>query len=426
MADPSVNTYNFTTGPTTLPDVGTLSYNGCVFSPLFATQVSGNQVKDQADRTVKYTEYTIKADGYVTLPQGSISIAKTMSNLRTLLSAQGGALSYQGRGCDINVNNGADLDVAWGPKPEVLEFQPLGGGLSAKIVWQCKVSINEQKKFNAQTQRVLNGGGGNFVNRGGIAQPMLQFNYGTSVTYGEDGFSKLDISGTLEIPLTRTPNQKTLTLQQTADDLRSEIDRRVMSGIDLNKFRDTNRRFDLSRDKRTLEWQLSFEELPYMQMPSNCTLAHGTYSVRPVKAGYGLVRWLCNLRATYTVRADKPRRTAWTAFLALMRLRMSFAGDIIQPVFGKRSRAMLMDFNVEEGLYLDSKTISFSAGWTNFNTFQDILKTSGIWRKVPERPAGPGATNNFWAISMKDVEGSKSWLPNTVDASKDLIVDFGS
>ena len=30
-------TFNFTTGPATLPDVGELSYNKCVFGPLFNT-----------------------------------------------------------------------------------------------------------------------------------------------------------------------------------------------------------------------------------------------------------------------------------------------------------------------------------------------------------------------------------------------------
>ena len=48
-------TNTFTTGPTTLPDAGVAAYNGCVFSPLFETTVSGAVVNDAANRTVKYT-----------------------------------------------------------------------------------------------------------------------------------------------------------------------------------------------------------------------------------------------------------------------------------------------------------------------------------------------------------------------------------
>ena len=42
MAAP--NTYNFTTGPASLPDVGKLAYNDRVFSPLYETKISGKDV----------------------------------------------------------------------------------------------------------------------------------------------------------------------------------------------------------------------------------------------------------------------------------------------------------------------------------------------------------------------------------------------
>ncbi len=448
--------FNFTTGETTLPDVGELSYNGCLFSPLYETTVSGTVVKDNAQRTTKLMDYTLTADGYVTLPAGATDVAGVMTSLRNTLTAHGGALIYKGRGFDLSVNVGVDFkgpagsfDAVWGPVPELLEFQPLGGGLSAKVRWQIKVRIPEITAAKSK----------------GALGPLLQFNSETVVTYSEDGYSSLSIKGTLEIPLTRSPNQKIRTLTSTVDDYRSILDTRIMAGIDLSRFRVTRRNFSISRDKRTLEWDFAAEEKPYMDLPIGCTIARGSYSVRPAKAGMGLCMWLCTLKATYTVRADRPRRIAWAMFLAMLRLRMSqsklgnippldggnqnpgrgavgalfpavgaflvgqeiskFVRDLIakqnKPVAEAR-KAWLIDFSFDEGLYLDSKTTSFSATWRLVTTFSHILLASGLWKKLPEED---NQGNNLWATTVGNIQGSQSWLPNKLDPKLDVIVDFG-
>lgn len=455
----AVNVINFTTGPSTLPDTGALSYNGCVFSPLFETKVSGEIVKDNANRTVKQIVYTLMVDGYATMPTGAVSINGVTSTLRDLLTKQGGALVYRGRGIDLIINpqgDGGKRDVAWGPIPEVIEFQPLGGGKSAKVLWRVKVAVTE----------VARAAGFRTDPRGRIVAGIaLQFNYDTSVEYGEDGYSTLVIRGTLEIPMTR-PTQNTRTLSYTVDGYRHYIENQIGSGIDLTRFRITHRKFDVSRDKRTLEWEFTAEEKPYMDMPPDCTIARGSYSVRPAKAGMGLALWLCTLRATYVVRADKPRRVAWFAFLALLRLRMSQSnlgvipaiqnGDQNPPVrdgnqnppvrgnpppglppagarlennlrgqnrIASESRnAWLINFSFDEGLYLDSKSITFSATWRMVTMFSHILLASGLWKKMPETDE---QGRNVWAISMRDVSGAQSWLPNRVDPRLDVIVDFG-
>jgi len=461
-----VNTFNFTTGVATLPDVGALNYNGCTFSPLFETYVAGAAVKDNAQRTVKFMDYTIAADGYVTLPAGATSTAGAMATLRNLLSAQGGSLVYQGRGCDIVVNPAAGAqagasvkDVAWGPVPDVLEFQPLGGGLSAKIKWVVKIRIPEIRQ--AITLPIKGVGGA-----GGIAAlPLIQFNYETVVSYGEDGYSSLSVHGTAEVAMTRTPNQTTRILTATVDDIRTILDNRVLVGIDLTRFRVARRSYSVSRDKRTLEWDIQVEEIPYMQPPPDCTVARGTYSFRQVKAGAGLCNWLCTLRATYTVRGGAPRRIAWFAFLALLRERMRFSTlgrisikdnpnppppqnplDWQAPPYDPNQEpvkfweqllkkqeavmdpkrievnAWLIEFSGDEGLYLDSKTTSFSATWRLVSVFDTILTASGMWEKVPDVDA---RGSNLWTASVRGISGSKSWLQNRLDPKLDVIVDFG-
>jgi len=456
--------FNFTTGLSPLPDIGVLSYNGCIFSPLFESNVSGKVVQDNAGRTTKLMEYTITVDGYATLPVdgglagAAASLVTVMTALRRLLTAQAGVLIYTGRGNDIIVNlpGGTVRDVAWGPIPEILDFQPLGAGRSAKIKWQVKTRIPEVPSVNG-------------VN--GLILPILQFNEETGVTYDDAGFSTLSIRGTLEIALTRL-TQSTRTLTQTVDDFRQRFMTLVGNSIDLKRFRVTRREFHVSRDKRTMEWDFAAEELPYMRMPPDVTVARGNYSVKPSKAGVGLCNWVCTLRATYTVRKDKARRTAWLAFLALLRLRMKSSQQGTDPdgdqnpgpaaiqaqqaraqagaqaganilanilplswlplILGanqavqqsvapavEQRRAWLIDFSIDEGVYLDSKTVTFTASWRLITTFASILVASGLWRKLPE------GNGNLWATSIRNISGWTSWTENRLDASQDVIVDFG-
>lgn len=457
--------FNFTTGTTNLPDVGTLSYNGCVFSPLFTTQIGGQVVKDNAGRTTKVMEYNLEADGYVTLPAGAADINPAMNNLRQLLTVHAGILIYKGRGFDLVVNTlPNNRDAMWGPVPELIEFQPLGGGLSAKVKWKVKVRISEST-IEALAQPSGRGAG--------TLSPLLQFNCETTVAYGADGYSSLGVKGTMEIPLTR-PTQATRTVELTVDNFRDQLQARIFAGIDLARFTITQRDFNVSRDKRTMEFDVKAEEKPYMDLPPDCTVAHGNYSVKPAKAGMGLVLWLCTLRGTYVVRADRGRRTAWFAFLQLLRLRMgesrfgtggqaapapaggggSFFGDLLRgavaganPLSGftnfnlfrpsdsssaisgalgvSDQRAFLIDFSIDEGLFLDSKTVTFSATWKLITQFQSILVASGLWKKLPETNRGGRGTQNLWALSVRDVMGSQSWLPNQLDPALDFIVDFG-
>lgn len=436
----------FTTGPTLLPDIGVLSYNGCTFSSLFHSNIASKIVQDAAVRTTKLVELTITAEGVVTLPDTATNIESTLETMMRLLTAQAGVLIYQGRSLKVTVNQpGSPIrDVAWGPVPDVIDITPLGGGRSAMVKWTVKTRI---PYVTALTGRAVN--------------TVLQFNEETNVSYGEDGFSTISIKGTLEVPLTRV-TQGSRTVPATVDDFRERFMTGIASSIDLTRFRVTRREFPVSRDRRTMEWSFEAEELPYMPPPPDITIARGTYDVRPVKAGVGLCSWLCTLRCTYTVRKDRPRRLAWLAFLALLRMRMAFSvlGNVPAPNGNQNSsnvplvaagiaalvpmltlpvafvapslvnyqanaqiqainnrKSMLLDFNFSEGLYLDSKTVTFSATWRLVTTFSHILTASGIWKRA--------SGENEWAASIQSVAGWRSWLDNRTLASGDVIVDFG-
>lgn len=441
---------NFTTGPAVLPDVGTLSYNGCIFSSLFQSTVSGVVVQDKSARTTKLMEFTITVDGVATLPDGDSTIEDVTAEMRKLLTAEAGVLVYKGRGTNITVNfpGSPILDVAWGPIPALLDFQSLGGSRSALVKWQVKTRIPEVPPS-----------GGSRLGFG--TGPVLQFCEEVSVIYNEDGYSTLSVRGILEIPLTRI-TQNARTFNTTVDNFRDNYLNTVANGIDLTLFRVMRRDLNVSEDRRTLNWDFAAEELPPQGLPPAVTIARGSFNFRPSKAGVGLCNWLCTLRVTYTVRKDRPRRIAWLAFLALLRERMRASrfglvpppggpqnpgpvtintiaqGTAINPALGiglagidlwrritalqnanalSLRRAWLIDFSGDEGLYLDSKTMTFSATWRLVTTFDRILVASGLWRYVPTDGG------NIWAINMRDIQGPNSWLVNRVNP--DVIVDFG-
>jgi hypothetical protein len=460
-----------TTGFAVLPDIGLLEYNGATFSSLFKTSVSGVQVPDAAGRTVKYVEWTIYAEGTVTLGSFQPNISGQLAVLRRLLEQFGGTLTYKGKGLGnvvVNQPGGTLYDVAWGPKPKLLEFIPLGAGgpgsagqLSAMVKWTVTTCIPEVPPQNS-------------VNAGPGLGNVLQFNEETGVSYDDEDYSTITIRGTLEIPLTRYQgNIANRNLVQTADNYRSRYLELVADGFDLTRFRVTRRNFNVSRDKRTLEWDFVLEELPPMGLPPLATHARGTMSARSEANSPALMPYTISLKASYTIRKDEGRRYAWAAFVSLWKFRMEQSRNGVVPQENKKAPqdqqpvpnlpgagevianplaagfkatraiqtalltsqikavqkntpppdgviAIPMSFGFDEGLYLDSKVMTFEATWFLPVTFTSILVASGVW--LPKEGAIGGG--KLWASSVRDISGAKSWLRNALDPSQEVIVDF--
>lgn len=463
--------FAFDTGLAPLPDVGTLSYNGVTFSSLFRTTVNFVYVKDRAERTVKSVRYTLEATGMVTLEAGNTTIDNTFEDLRVLLSAQAGQLTYSGKGMGnplvVNPPGIEGIrDVAWGPKPELLHFQPLGASRSALVRWQV---VFELAEFAAAAAP------GGLVALRAIGQPpLLQFNEDITITYDDDCYAGISIKGTAEMPLTRT-TQANHNLTTTIDAYRQRFMTTVLNSIDTTRMRITSRAFNVSRDKRTMEWEIAAQELPPMDLPMFCPSARGTYSMRPTKSNPGLLPYICSLRATYTVRKDQPRRIAWWAFISLWQWKMGFGRKFQVPVqfrpkkpvppqpptglnrfnyiaiiaykvaqneYHKQMEAYLraggdlrqnaaipIYFGFDEGLYLDSKTVSFEAAWKLIVPFESTLVASGFCQYPTFKSGGariggvPGV--NVWTLSMQDVVGWKGYMANSLDPNGDVIVDFG-
>jgi hypothetical protein len=455
------------TGSAVLPDLGILQYNDILFSSLYSSVMSGEAILDNANRTVKYIKYTLTVDGVVTLndQQNQLSIDGTWEKLRADLQVCAGTLFYDAKGFGVpfivNKPGGTLFDVAWGPIPKLLDFVPLGGSRSARIKWTITFCIPE---IPATTELFR----------------VLQFNNETFLSYDEAGFSHITIRGTLEIPLTR-PTQQTKTLNSTVDDFRQEFMARITAGFDLTRFQVSKRDFDISRDKRTLEWSFQLDELGWMGLPGGILEADGSVTMRPYRPGLALagkVQWLMTIRATYIVPNGQARRLAYLAFLAMWNYRMRFSefafinpnGGVANAALGNqaplvniqanayaaaynnrvnqiataapgpantinvfnqavdalpnpnpnaKTNSMPVSIGYEEGLYKNSKTISFEASWFFTTLMSNLLVASGLWRKTGLEGG------QFWAQSVANITGGSSWLENKLDRAGAVIVDFG-
>lgn len=475
----NVATSSFSTGLATLPDVGTLSYNGATFSSLFASDVSWKLVPDLAGRTIKWAEVTITARGYVTLNAVDATTDTSVLALRQTLAAYAGKLTYQGKGFGLQVVNqpgGNFRDLNWGPKPEVLEFHPLGGSRAALVTWTVTTWISEYA-LNAAIGVLSIGIGGAPGGKG----PLVQFNEETSNTYDEDCYNTFSVRGTLEIPMTRTSVAER-TLTQTADSYRQRF---LDFAVDLTRYKVTRRNFNVSRDKRTLDWELTTEELPPMGLPPGAPTARGTYHVSPgmgpkgkLGVGQAFLWWNSSLNCTYTVAKGLPRRLAWDAFLCLLQWKMTWSFFGWQPGMGNASQAnqqpkppplpqslykavqgangqaaalavykqvltqqqqftaevarnakanpngprpFLYHFAFREPLYLDSRTMTFEASWKYSTALSHILIASGAWRWFAGSVGG-----NLWAQSVGNIQGWRGNLANVLDPKAEVIVDMGA
>jgi hypothetical protein len=494
----AVTPLSFDTGLSPLPDIGLLSYNNVQFSPLFKSRLHGQNVPDEGRRTIKYVQWRLEVEGIVTLASDAAGSTtdSVMDELRTRLNAQGGTLIYEGRGFGRTIVNfpgystmdGKSQDAAWGPIPEILDFQTLGAGRGALITWAVTFALPERPP---QSVTEIAGGGASrdrtlktgpliapLTGPGTFPGPVLQFNEESSVSFDEEHYATLAIHGTLEVPLSRsTINTRTST--KTVDDYRRYFMEKVVQFIDLTRFRIVRRTFQHSRDRRTMNWEFQLEEIPPMGDPPGATNARGTFSVRPMQGGNdtmlaGNMQWVCSQRCTYVIRKDWPRRFAWFAFAYLLwwRMQQSRAGLIpsgivsgTAAVFSPTARvAAITKPGAGAELTFDASSSDRSLdSYRRFMTQANKTKApdgdpkawllhlafdEGVHRD--SRTVSFEASwllmttfalvlqasglwtwdknaigGNTWKTSIRDISGWRSVTVNQIDPSSDVIVDFG-
>lgn len=386
---------------------GEFSYNGVPFDAASTVKVACENVKDPAGRTTTAFKITLDASGYI-----APAADDTVESLRIALGRQGGPLVYTGNSFPIvvNVPGRADslTDIGFGPSPEVLEWETLGGEKSAKFRWRCTTTITACESS---------------ANFG----PFQELNYQVSWAKKPNGYQTRTISGHYKIPLGRF-NPTTLTTSRVitnhADLYREQLEAkfRTCSGWK----RSTN--YTLGADKATELFTITDEEIesenPYPPGVTNIQARHriawqfrggGRIQNRlsatiSMSAGYGPIaaqgvfRQLCDLRLGKALRFAK--QTGGICFIE------SMEGD--ENLFGKDH-----SFSI-------AYRISGNPNGNNQNKNglivlgQDFLRLSAFGEPVTRN------TWDQWNESMQDGPHSPRGTGNASGTTwgKDRIVDL--
>lgn len=372
-----------------LPGVGTCSYNGFSFNGSLKSRVSARFVYDQAERTIAYVVYTLDLTSIIT---NSGSATDTpMDNLRNLLSKPGQCLQFTTTGLGtMNVNcslNGA-LDVVWGPKPRLLEMEPIGSSQAWRVRWICEVAIPQCTGAR-------------------YAIFPVAFNYELNYSVGEDGLTTRTYEGYVEIPMSRWPGFGGP--PDTADRLREQINPPLIEG-----FRRKPGEFKLSSDRRVLNFTITDIEMTPDGMPQYCTNATGNHTIRTRVENTFFFDG--ELTATYTVSPKEPKTRAWEMFYLLMVDRLGVAqaaaNQPIQGVF------RLLSLELSEGLFKEALQMSFKANYCFFTSAENLLVGSGQWRPIP------GTDWSQWASSIQNVLNSRGSAGLFYNKADDALLDL--
>lgn len=370
-----------------LSDVGTVSYNGYTFDGASHLTIRVEPVMDEANRTVIYHRHTISIHGVIAAAAGTTI---EMSLIRSLLSKTGGELLVVNRGFSTLAVNGAGgvKDVAFGPKPKIISWNPIGSLLAAEIEWECETCI-------AYCGLPVNATG------------VLAFNYSVDYALDYRGITTRSITGYLEIAANRTAVGAT-TISDTADAYRHLIAPTVPL-----RFKRTTSDFRVSVDKRRLDFTIVDSEInspnPWPNGAVKVDAQHSVdWSISSKLAGM--------LRNTISVdielAPDQPMLNAYAIFVQIANSRYNIA----QAYY--TNCALVEGVSCKENIF--ERTASFTLKYRITQTLKAILTSTGLWQPL---------TPNSWAAwrtSVATISGVRGYAGEQHLAANDAIVDICS
>lgn len=179
-----------------LVDVADIIYNGFVFPPVINARATIVPEYDKTNRSVKYLTIALTISGVITQYDQSApssgtataTIDRHMDAIRYRLSQPCQPLTFKLQGFGtFNIQQGTMYDVDYGPKPQVLDWAPMGGGLAAEIEWLVTTRIPACSNADS-----LNG--------------IIQLGYDVTWNIGDAALLTRTVTGYAELAGTKSPN----------------------------------------------------------------------------------------------------------------------------------------------------------------------------------------------------------------------------
>lgn len=394
-----------------LAALGTCTYNGVAFNSFIKSKLTYKPVYDKAGRAIPYTEHTWNVEGVVSAgTYGSTTSTDDDVNLiKKNLLQPGGALTIQGHGVgDTYLNQGSLKDVAWGPKPQLLEIQPFSNKscyVRYALVWRVPTQCDlPTTKFS-----------------------IMEFNFDWSVSIGKNGITTRTITGYITIPQTRN-GVNTKTLLDNVDRYRDKIVPPTLTGFERTQ------NYKVSYDKNQLDFTITDTELatqnPY---PPGITDADVTADLSCTgKVGRSgqptgmLMDWDWTVSGRLTVASNMPTAWAWEKFLMILASRYKWLsankGNLLGLPGGPIQANLVLKplhFNASESLFSLTSSFSVSYRIQAYTEFRTILRASGLWQPIE------GTSHAMWNESMLPMAHAARGRANLGLANNsDVIVDL--
>lgn len=379
-----------------LPTIGTASYNDVSFDASYKSRISAKMIYDAAGRTVTHTQYDfyfvgiIYADENVSTDIQNIggtnylTTAEKVGSLRQLLSHPGKVFQYTSNGFgDLEINTAEVKDVAWGPKPQVVELYPLGSMAAWHLEFRISVCIPECPDAVYQFN-------------------LMEFCYEAKNSLDEMGYLTHTYSGQITIPMTRIDGGTSL--PDTVDNYREIIVPALLP------FFTRTQEFNESMDKRTMTFTIVDKQFPG-ELPYECLDAEGSHEVASMGPSVQVL-FVSTISATYTLAPTADRKLGLQHFMALV-------SDRLEAMDNDGS-AFMLSVRSRESLYKKPTVVSYSCSIRFNSEFKKFALDSGQFRIIPD--IDPQKWLNGPAI-MKAM-GARGQSGMASSASDDVIVDL--
>ena len=372
---------------------GSIIYNGYRFGAFRNFSISLVPEYDDAGRALVGNRLTLELTECIS--DDSVSDMNTrLLAMRRQLAEPGQVLVIAGVGFGDMSINGINAtpalakthdDIEWGPKPEPIEFTPLGGNVSWEFTWRVTAFIRDCP--------------------GTIGGPLAfaSFNYRTVYSRNEEGLTQRIISGRARIAQTRVNGGRTLT--KSADQLWDKVNIPIPQG-----FGRANSTHQVDESKCWLEFVVVDEELPGEAPPEHMIQADIDYDLESVPPGFE--RYEATLSGTLTVAPGKAPSRAASAFwlIAFDKLRK------LQQA--ARPKGVVIPTRLKFGHKLFTRSSRFSISFSVVHCLEDILRSGGIWAPVE------GSNYQKWRASMNEVFSSRGVAGLRQTPTDDMIVDL--
>lgn len=353
-----------------------VTYNGFEFPDRSNFSVGESYVYDDSGRTVKATRFTLRVKSILVGDGGSTTesdffAGPEVHTARQALSKAGGSLKIEHDGFTprphwvIGPDTASIKDSSWGPKPKLLQWDPIGHTNAIEVTWECEFEIP-----------VCDGSGSPAFT--GVSQ----FNYSVSFSMDNRGFTTRRINGVLEIAVTRSAASPRAVID-SADNYRHLVE--------FPKPHNFERTSDwqVSTDAKFATFSIVDSEIRSPNAwPVGVTNIQATHRVsRNIAA---LARIANTISATIELAPDQHKSRAWLIFSSIVQQRSAFAStyvffesiDVVEELFDNRvsfqlsyrllSKVDMVAFFGETGLF---QPLNWSTGdqWQEWSDSMSAL-----------------------------------------------------